>query len=150
MQRVMDPTSDVIFTPWSSLLGGILIGVSAVLLMAGLGKIAGITGITGHGLFGRGNDRAWGRTFLLGLLASSLVAMPFMSSAPVLPNGMLRMALAGLFVGVGTALGSGCTSGHGVCGMARLSPRSFAAVGTFLATGALTVFFVRLLTGAAA
>lgn len=139
------------FTPLASLLGGILIGVSAIMVMAVFGRIAGISGITGGvmgavlpGLAG-GGDRDWRVAFLLGLIAAPLVVLVVSGAPPVsvVPEAPVAMAIAGLLVGVGTAIGSGCTSGHGVCGFARLSPRSLAAVATFMATAGLTVFVLR-------
>ncbi|QEI05982.1 YeeE/YedE family protein [Pigmentiphaga aceris] len=135
---------------WSqALLGGMLIGGAAVLLMAGLGRIAGISGIARQA-FGRGKgdgreDRGWRLAFLAGLWCAALLwqlvrggvslGVPQVST-PVL-------LLAGLLVGVGTALGGGCTSGHGVCGIARLSPRSLLATAVFMSFGFLTVYVLR-------
>ena len=134
------------FTPVGALVGGALIGVSATWLMLALGRIAGISGIVGSVLRG---DRGWPRFFLLGLLAGAggwLWLSPLASTPrPDFPPAVL--VVAGLLVGYGTRLGSGCTSGHGVCGMARLSVRSFVAVGTFLPAGMATVFVVRHLLG---
>ncbi len=137
------------FTPWASLGGGILIGLSAVMVMAGLGRIAGIVGITAGAV--ASPDRGWRIAFVVGLLAAPLLwralagAYPAQSVSADLP----AMALAGLLVGIGTALGSGCTSGHGVCGLARLSVRSFAAVVTFMVWAAGTVFVLRHVLGGA-
>lgn len=129
-----------------SLLGGTAIGASAVLLMASLGRIAGISGIAG-GLLGgaaRG-DRGWRLAFLAGLAAAPLLAFLLRGDsglgAPVV--SWPWMALAGLLVGFGTRLGGGCTSGHGVCGIARLSPRSLLATAVFMAFGIVTVFVLR-------
>lgn len=124
--------------------GGALIGLSAALLLLANGRIAGISGILGGALAPKANDFGWRLTFLLGLIAggSLIFTMPHrfdMSGMPSLP----LVAAAGLLVGFGTRLGSGCTSGHGVCGIGRGSPRSIAATLTFIATGALTVFVVR-------
>jgi hypothetical protein len=133
------------FTPFSALLGGSLLGVSACLLMLSLGRIAGISGIVA-GLFTPAHDERWWRwAFVLGLIAGCLVVrvartdpqpIAFAAGAPVL-------VLAGLLVGFGTRLADGCTSGHGVCGLARLSPRSLAATLSFMAAGAFTVFVMR-------
>lgn len=142
------------FTPWASLVGGVLIGLSAVMVMALFGRIAGIAGITQGALggvipmSGTARDRDWRWTFLLGLLAAPLVVL--MAGGQVtqsVPSHLPAMVLAGLLVGLGTALGSGCTSGHGVCGLARLSPRSLAATLTFMAAGFLTVLLLRHVVG---
>jgi uncharacterized protein len=138
------------FTPVSALIGGALIGLAASALYAATGRIAGISGIAGGLLRAGRTDAAWRLLFLGGLVvgagATGLVAgMPVLrieASWPVL-------VISGLLVGYGTQLGSGCTSGHGVCGIARFSPRSIAATGVFMATAALTVFIGRHLLGAA-
>lgn len=137
------------FTPVLSLLGGTLIGLSAVLLMAFHGRIAGMTGILSGLLPPVTSDRAWRAAFLVGaVIAPNLVlglsdhAIAFSSPVP-LP----WVIIGGLIVGVGVYFGSGCTSGHGVCGMARLSPRSIAATTTFMATAVATVFVTRHLLG---
>lgn len=131
------------FTPWSALIGGILIGVSASALLVLDGRIAGISGIVG-GLVGpRPKEISWRAMFVLGLLVGGAVLLWLMPSSfgtSTLP--LPTVVLAGLFVGFGTRLGNGCTSGHGVCGLGRLSPRSLAATLTFMATGALTAFVV--------
>ena len=148
------------FTPWASLGGGVLIGLSAVMVMGVFGKIAGIAGITNGALsavvsLSRGpGDRDWRLAFLLALMAAPLalalaLALIGREVAQTVPSNLLGMAIAGLLVGLGTALGSGCTSGHGVCGLARLSRRSLAAVATFMAAGFATVFVLRHLLGAA-
>lgn len=129
--------------------GGVLIGGAAVLLMAGLGRIAGISGIAG-GLLRRGaGDRAWRLAFVLGLLLAPLLLLWTRGSSGIgLPQaGLPWMVLAGLLVGFGTGLGSGCTSGHGVCGIARLSPRSLLATMVFMACGIATVYLVRHVLG---
>ena len=143
------------FTPWASLGGGILIGLSAVMVMGLFGRIAGITGIT-FGMLGSllpksmaPRDWDWRVAFLIGLIAAPLLILATGNTiTQTVPQSLPRMAAAGLIVGVGTALGSGCTSGHGVCGLARLSRRSFAAVGTFLLTGFITVYVLRHIVGA--
>ncbi|KQQ19472.1 hypothetical protein ASF53_24080 [Methylobacterium sp. Leaf123] len=128
-----------------SLGGGALIGASAALLLLTNGRIAGISGIVG-GLFRpSGHDFAWRAAFLIGLL---LGPVAFRLGAGHWPEVRVDaswplLVTAGLLVGYGTRLGSGCTSGHGVCGLARLSPRSFVAVGTFMAAAIITVFLVR-------
>lgn len=142
------------FTPLSSLAGGALIGVSASVLLALDGRIAGISGMLGGLVTETSGERRWRAAFLGGLLAGGVVvAMLFpgalRSSAAPLPLALT--VLAGLLVGVGTQLGSGCTSGHGVCGLSRLSKRSFIATMTFMLAGALATFLVQhvLLRGAA-
>ncbi|WP_281823420.1 YeeE/YedE family protein [Jannaschia rubra] len=145
----MLPVTPTDFTPWLSLGGGVLIGLSAVMVMALFGRIAGIVGITA-GAVAQG-DRRWRIAFIGGLLAAPLVWLLATGAAPVqtVSDNLGGMALAGLLVGVGTSLGSGCTSGHGVCGLARLSGRSLAAVVTFMVFAALAVFVLRHLVGGA-
>jgi uncharacterized protein len=128
------------FTPWRSLFGGALIGLAASLLWAGTGRVAGISGIFGDTLLGRGGDSGWRWLFLLGLMAGGLLFERVLpgSIAPS-PRPLLLLAASGVLVGVGTRLGGGCTSGHGVCGVSRMSPRSLVATLTFIATGALSV-----------
>jgi uncharacterized protein len=150
----MGPITETAFTPWASLGGGILIGLSAVMLMALFGRIAGISGIA-KGVLGAvvpmegsPQDRAWRVAFVLGLVAAPVVAA--LAGAPVeqtVSDNLSGMALAGLLVGVGTAIGSGCTSGHGVCGLARLSRRSAVAVAVFMAAAIATVFVLRHIPG---
>lgn len=133
------------FTPLPSLLGGLLIGGASVLLMLFNGKIAGISGITKGIVLGdcpTPQERFWRIAFLAGLIlggAGIVLALPTMSAAP-LQMGPLQMALGGLLVGFGTAMGNGCTSGHGVCGLGRRSPRSLSSVLTFMAAGFATLF----------
>lgn len=143
------------FTPWASLVGGILIGLSAVMVMGLFGRIAGIAGITGGLLMAMlpgarsAQDRDWRLGFILGLIAAPLaVALAGGTVAQTVPGNLPGMALAGLLVGVGVSLGSGCTSGHGVCGLARLSRRSLAATLVFMAAGFATVYVLRHLGGA--
>lgn len=138
------------FTPWASLLGGVLIGLSAVMVMALFGRVAGIAGITQGAMAapGAARDRDWRWAFLAGLIAAPLAMMARGGTvAQSVPDDLGGMAVAGLLVGLGTALGSGCTSGHGVCGLARLSGRSLAAVATFMAAGFATVFVLRHVLG---
>ena len=138
------------FTPFLSLVGGVLIGVSAVLLMALHGRIAGMTGILSGLVPPFSHDWTWRAAFIAGAIAAPAMilaiagqdAVPFESPVP----GSL-LILGGLIVGVGVYFGSGCTSGHGVCGMARLSPRSIAATLVFMASTAATVFVVRHVPG---
>ena len=138
------------FTPWASLLGGVLIGLSAVMVMMLFGRIAGIAGISrgALGMTGAG-DWSWRIAFVAGLVAAPLLVALFDPTAieQSVPSNLPPMGLAGLLVGVGTALGSGCTSGHGVCGLARLSTRSLVAVLTFMGAAVLTVFVLRHAVG---
>ncbi len=139
------------FTPWTALAGGTLIGASAVLLLWFNGRIAGISNILGGLLLPHRGDAAWRLLFLGGLVAGAALAQALGGDAPAAREGLApwMLALGGLLVGFGVSLGSGCTSGHGVCGLGRLSPRSLAAVGVFLATGVSTTTFVRHIAGVA-
>ena len=130
------------FTPWSSLAGGMLIGLAAAMLVILNGRIAGVSGIVGGLLVPRAGDIGWRIAFVAGLLAAPL-AMAFYSVNPRIDAGFGTLALAGLLVGVGTSYGSGCTSGHGVCGLSRLSPSSLVATVAFMAAGILTVLVTR-------
>lgn len=144
------------------LLGGVLIGLSAVWLMGALGRIAGISGIIGGLMTQRPRgDSAWRMAFLAGLVSGPLLVMAAgggLGNVAGVPGavigepagGVPLMLLAGLLVGVGTGLGSGCTSGHGVCGLARLAPRSMAATVTFLVAAIATVYVVRHVMGGGA
>jgi len=132
------------FTPWAALAGGALIGLAAALLVLLDGRIAGISGVLGGLLRPIKSDIAWRAAFLLGLLAAPgayllMAALP----RPQIDAGWGALVLGGLLAGVGTRYGSGCTSGHGVCGLSRLSPRSLAATLAFMAAGFVTVFVVR-------
>jgi len=126
--------------------GGILIGISAVLLFATLGRIAGISGIAGRLIAGsEPGDRTWRVAFVAGLVLAPLIAAAIGGSNSIgrPDTGLLQLALAGSLVGLGTRIGGGCTSGHGVCGVARMSGRSIAATLVFMAFGIATVFAVR-------
>jgi uncharacterized membrane protein YedE/YeeE len=129
------------FDPVSAAIGGALIGISAILLMLLTGRIAGISGILGELASG---DRGWRIAFLAGLIAAPLALSGggYALRAPLMP-GLLVVAVAGLLVGFGARLGSGCTSGHGICGIARLSPRSIMATVTFTVTAMLVVAITR-------
>jgi uncharacterized membrane protein YedE/YeeE len=138
------------FTPLASLLGGALIGLSAVMLMATHGKIAGMTAILSGVLPPLSSDWAWRAAFLAGavgvpalMVALGAVAIPF-----DVPVSTAALVAGGLIVGAGVTYGSGCTSGHGVCGIARLSPRSLVATAIFMAATFATVFLVRHVIGA--
>ena len=136
------------FTPISALIGGALIGLSAALLMLFSGRIAGISGILGDLLAPRANYRDWRIAFLGGLIAAPLLYAlvglvgRFSLPVPAMPS-WTAVVLGGLLVGFGVRLAGGCTSGHGVCGMARLSPRSIAATLIFMATAVVVVFAIR-------
>jgi uncharacterized membrane protein YedE/YeeE len=129
-------------TSWIlALAGGALIGVASALLYLTHGRVAGISGILGGLLPPAAPDRAWRTAFIGGLLAAGAVAALVAPSAVgAATRSQLAVVIAGLLVGFGTSMGSGCTSGHGVCGLSRGSTRSFAAVMTFMATGALTAW----------
>jgi uncharacterized protein len=138
------------FTPLASTLGGALIGLSAVMLLALNGRIAGISGIVGRLLPPyAGADPLGAACIVLGLIASPLLYQVATGSPLVqtVPDQAGLMAIAGLLVGFGTATGGGCTSGHGVCGIARLSPRSVLATAIFMATGFATVYVIRHVIG---
>jgi uncharacterized membrane protein YedE/YeeE len=132
------------FTPWASLAGGAAIGTATALLILFNGRIAGISGIVGGLLTLKKGDIGWRIAFISGLIAAPLLWQLF-SSLPTLriDGSFAVMALAGLIVGIGTRYGSGCTSGHGVSGLSRLSPRSLVATLVFMGTGFMTVYFVR-------
>ena len=137
------------FTPWSALAGGVLIGASAALFILLNGRIAGITGIIG-GLFKpTKNDIGWRVAFTLGLIIAPLVWQSFQPLPSInIDANFTLLFIAGLIVGFAARYGSGCTIGHGVCGIARLSPRSIVATLAFMCTGFLTVFIIRHLLGA--
>jgi uncharacterized protein len=132
------------FTPWSALAGGVLIGIAAAMFALLNGRVAGISGVLGGLLRPRSGDVAWRAAFLLGLLSAPLV-YSFASALPALQidAGYGGLIVAGLLVGIGTRYGAGCTSGHGVCGLSRLSPRSLAATAAFMGAGFITVFVLR-------
>ena len=137
------------FTPVASFLGGALIGVAAVMLMAATGRIAGISGIVG-GLLQRyrAGDFAWRVAFVLGLVLAPVLYRLFAELPESrIDAGWAMLVVAGVLVGFGSRLGSGCTSGHGVCGVSRLSPRSLVATATFMTTGFVAVYVVRHLLG---
>ncbi|RKQ71521.1 hypothetical protein DES40_0844 [Litorimonas taeanensis] len=137
------------FTPISASVGGALIGLSAVFLMWSVGRIAGISGILGGLFTATKNDRLWRVSFLIGLiLGPTLVSFWNEELLDVtFPVQGSFLILAGVLVGLGTQLGSGCTSGHGVCGNARLSMRSLIATATFMITGIVTVFILKHFVG---
>jgi len=132
------------FTPWSALAGGVLIGIAAAMFALLNGRIAGISGVIGGLLKPTPGDVAWRAAFVVGLLSAPLVYSLF----AVLPKPQIAapsgaLVLAGLLVGLGTRYGSGCTSGHGVCGLARLSPRSLVSVIVFMAFGMMAATLLR-------
>jgi uncharacterized protein len=127
------------FTPWTSLAGGVLIGIAAAMLVLLNGRIAGISGIVGGLLAPRRGDIVWRLAFLAGLLAAPILIR---GAAPSIDASFGTLVIAGLLVGVGTSYGSGCTSGHGVCGLSRLSPRSLVATAAFMVAGIATVLVV--------
>lgn len=132
------------FTPWSALGGGVLIGLAAAMFVLFNGRIAGISGILGGLLRPAPGERGWRIAFLLGLVAAPLVyALAAPLPAMRIDAGTGTLIAAGLLVGIGTRYGAGCTSGHGVCGLARGSARSLAATLAFMGAGFATVFIVR-------
>lgn len=139
------------FTPVSGALGGALIGLSAVTLMAGLGRIAGVSGIFASVISGQAlSDRGWRLLYLAGLLiGTALTALlgGFDAGSIAFPGNPVTTIIGGLLVGAGTALGSGCTSGHGICGISRLSPRSISSTLMFMAVAVVTVYLMRHVIG---
>lgn len=130
------------FTPWQSLIGGVLIGLSSALLFFGQGRIAGISGIFGGMLSKFCRDYVWRYFFIAGLVAGGGIVYFMMpdKTAVHFNHPLPLFAIGGLLVGIGTRIGNGCTSGHGICGLGRRSPRSLAAVMTFMLAGGITVF----------
>jgi hypothetical protein len=139
------------FTPFQSLGGGALIGLAAVLLMATVGRVMGATGILA-GLFQPANiaDWSWRAAVLAGMISGPMAVLLITGDMPAVqvPASTLMLVVGGLIVGIGVTFGAGCTSGHGVCGMARLSPRSIIATLTFMITTAITVYVIRHVLGA--
>lgn len=132
------------FTPWASLAGGIIIGLAAAALLLLAGRTLGISGIFYGALTARGPECAWRAVFLLGLLAAPSVLKVFFTPVPPhIDTSLPLLAVAGFLVGFGTRLGNGCTSGHGICGLSRLSPRSLAATLTFMLAGFMTIYVLR-------
>jgi uncharacterized protein len=137
------------FTPWASLAGGVIIGIAAAMFVLLNGRIAGISGVVGGLLKPVRGDISWRAAFLLGLVGAPLLyALVTELPRPQIDAGYAALVAAGLLVGAGTRYGSGCTSGHGVCGISRLSPRSFVATAAFMAAGFATVFVARHVVGA--
>jgi uncharacterized membrane protein YedE/YeeE len=136
------------FTRWASLAGGVTIGLAAAALLLLSGRTLGVSGIFYGAMTGLGPEFRWRATFLLGLLAAPTVLMIFVTpTSPHFDMPMAQVVLGGLLVGLGARLGSGCTSGHGICGLSRLSPRSLVATPIFMFAGFLTVYVVRHLAG---
>ena len=134
------------FTPSASLAGGLLLGLAAAMFILVNGRILGVSGILGGLLAPRSGDVAWRLSFLVGMAVAPLVAASLFPASIGLPRidaGYLTIAGAGLLVGFGTRYGSGCTSGHGVCGLSRLSPRSLVSTLTFMGAGFLMVYLLR-------
>lgn len=132
------------FTPWASLAGGLLIGLSAAAFVLLNGRVAGISGILGGLVTAPKGDAAWRIAFLGGLVLAPSLWLLFAPAAEArFEGGIARLVTSGLLVGIGTSYAAGCTSGHGVCGLARLSPRSLVATLLFMAAGILTVWVVR-------
>ena len=139
------------FTPFAGAIGGLLIGLSAVVLMGGIGRIAGISGIFGGVLSGNWAAEGGWRPFFVGGLLLGAIIMALLggidTDAITFPGNPVTTVIGGLLVGAGTALGSGCTSGHGICGLSRLSARSLVSTLIFMAVAILTVFITRHVMG---
>ena len=132
------------FTPWSSLFGGMLIGLAAAMFVLLNGRVAGISGVLGGLLAPQRGDVLWRVAFVGGIVFAPVIYSLFLVLPPVqIDADYAALITAGLLVGVGTRYGAGCTSGHGVCGLSRLSMRSLAATATFMGAGFATVFFMR-------
>ena len=137
------------FTPWAALAGGLLIGAAAAMFVLLNGRIAGISGIVGGLLRPTKGDIAWRAAFVVGMLLAPAAYVLFGAlPRPQIDASWPALLVAGLLVGIGTRYGSGCTSGHGVCGLSRLSPRSLVATAIFMGAGVVTVFVARHLLGA--
>jgi uncharacterized protein len=137
------------FTPWASLAGGAVIGLAAALLVLFNGRIAGISGIIGGLIKPKVGDFNWRLAFILGLIAAPIVWQIFAPLPSIQIDGSYTLlAVAGLITGIGTRYGAGCTSGHGICGLSRVSPRSIIATLAFMGTGFVTVYVMRHVLGA--
>jgi uncharacterized membrane protein YedE/YeeE len=145
-------TRSIPFMSWAAgLAGGALIGLGAAMLLWSIGRIAGISGIASGALEGAAGDRAWRIAFLAGMMIAGAVALQFVPAPPRMQTGGTPLLVAaGFLVGFGTRLGNGCTSGHGVCGLGRLSRRSLAAVAVFMAAAMATTLVMRHALGTAA
>jgi uncharacterized protein len=137
------------FTPVSAAIGGVLIGLSAVLLMLFTGRIAGVSGIFGGLINPQTSDRAWRMAFIVGLIAAPGIAAigGYPVPMPQVPSSYITIIVGGFLVGFGARLGTGCTSGHGICGIARLSPRSIAATSVFTVAAIVVVALSRHVFG---
>lgn len=135
------------FTPWTSLIGGVMLGIASALFILVNGRILGISGILGGLLTFKWRDSGWRIAFMLGMLAAPVSFMLIVPAAwihvPRIDASYVAIVIAGLLVGYGTRLGSGCTSGHGVCGLSRLSPRSLVATAGFMGAGFAMVYIMR-------
>jgi len=134
------------FSPWSALAGGVLLGLASAAFILLNGRVLGISGILGGLLVPRRSDASWRVFFLMGLLLAPFtlsLLLPKLIQTPRIEAGNAAIVVAGLLVGLGTRYGSGCTSGHGVCGLSRLSPRSLVATLAFMASGFVTVYVIR-------
>lgn len=136
------------FNPIAALGGGALIGLASIILFMAIGRIAGVSGILGNLIAPPGSETGWRLAFLVGIALGALLMAKLLGGfVPQLATGGVALVIAGLLVGYGTRLGAGCTSGHGICGLGRLSPRSLAAVLVFMASAMLTVFVTRHVIG---
>ncbi|RLP55207.1 MAG: YeeE/YedE family protein [Ketobacter sp.] len=136
------------FTPWQVLSGGLLIGLAAAIFILLNGRIAGISGILGGLLRAPQGDTGWRLAFVFGMMAAAWVWQGWAALPPmVIDADFAQLVVAGLLVGISTRYGSGCTSGHGVCGIARLSPRSLVATAAFMGSGFVTVYVIRHVVG---
>ncbi|WP_421885939.1 YeeE/YedE family protein [Methylibium sp.] len=136
------------FTPWSALAGGLLIGLAAAMFALLNGRIAGISGVVGGLVRPVWGDAAWRVAFVAGLIGAPLVYLLFAAlPTPQIDAGFGTLVVAGLLVGAGSRYGAGCTSGHGICGLSRLSPRSLVATAMFMGAGFVTVFTARHVFG---
>jgi uncharacterized protein len=143
----MSPTE---FTPWAGLIGGAMIGLAAVVLMAVSGRVLGASGIFAGILVPRFNEAfTWRVIFVVGLLFGTIIANAYTGTSQTIAYGSnaTMTAVGGIIVGIGVMLGNGCTSGHGICGLARFSPRSLAATCTFMVVAIFTVFLIRHVVG---
>jgi uncharacterized membrane protein YedE/YeeE len=137
------------FTPVSAAIGGVLIGLSAVLLMMFTGRIAGVSGIVAGLINPQTSDRSWRAAFVAGLIAAPIAAMlvGYGVTKPLMPESYITIVVGGLLIGFGSRLGSGCTSGHGICGIARLSQRSIVATGVFMVAAIVVVALTHHVVG---
>ncbi|OFE12614.1 YeeE/YedE [Pseudohongiella acticola] len=134
----------IAFTPWTALAGGLLIGLAAAMFILLNGRIAGISGIVGGLLTAKQGDNLWRVLFIVGMLLAPILWLGFSQLPPIqIDADYPLLIISGLIVGISTRYGAGCTSGHGVCGISRLSPRSMVATLAFMGTGFLTVYVIR-------